>query len=69
MTNIYTIQDTVSETYGPLFEATNHAVARRAVQQMKITTPQDFKLHYIASRENENITPVSPVEIPWEDKQ
>lgn len=48
-TNIYRLEDLLAEAYGPTFEAPTHAVANRYVKQMKMDTPQDWILHWVAA--------------------
>lgn len=67
-TNLYVIEDTKAESQGPIFEAVNHAVAIRGVQQMKISTPEDFILLHIADRDMSEITTHKPVKIDWVKK-
>jgi len=45
--NLYTIRDTVAEEHGPIFEALNDGVAKRAFRQMlskEVTHPEEYDL-------------------------
>lgn len=64
-TNLYVIEDVKAETQGPIFEAVNHAVAIRGVQQMKISVPEDFILLFIGTRNGSDIQSEVPLEISW----
>lgn len=64
--NLYVIEDTVSEKFGPVFESTNAASAVRSVQGMPITTPDDFILWYIGHVDDGKLSP-SPknIKLDW----
>lgn len=48
-TGVYSVEDTISEEYGPLFEAVNDRVAIRQFQNLlkKVQYPSDFNLHRV----------------------
>jgi len=51
--NIYTIEDTKANKFGPLFEAANHAVMIRSVKiaYKENPFPSDFIVHLLGTRE------------------
>lgn len=50
-TNLYTILDTVAEDFGPIFQAPNHATARRNYKNLLVSVPgtikEDYQLFHI----------------------
>jgi len=45
-TNLYSIRDTVAEDFGPIFQAPNHATARRNYNNLLVSVPDTIKEDY-----------------------
>jgi len=64
--NLYTILDTVANEYGPVFEAGNHGVAKRAFRQMlskEVTHPDEYSLYCIGEVDKKSLKLTNKIEV------
>nr|QJB21665.1 MAG: nonstructural protein [Microvirus sp.] len=51
VTNLYSLYDRVSDSYGPVFEAVNDATAVRSLSRLlRDVNPSDYELHCVGYR-------------------